>query len=342
MTIFAVMCAGIFPGIHVGRVWVVYWLFPTSEPDGDVAAVPQSRCSGTCSRSAPTSPFRCLFWYTGLIPDLATLRDRAKGRLQQIATALFALGWRGSNRHWHRYERAYSPARGAFDTRWCSRCTRWCPSTSRSVSSRLAHHDLPAVLRARVRSSPASPWWSPSRSRPARCSACVILITLRHLDFMNKVILADRHAWSVTPTPWSSSSRGTRGTSYEEFRLRQPGLRSRTAWAYLAHGQLQRDLAAALLVQEALRPQHPPHVRCLSLVVNVGMWFERFVIIGHFAQPNDFLPSSSWDFFSPTCVDIGATRIGAFRPVLHPVPAVLPLPATGRDRRSQVADPARP
>ncbi|NCF40639.1 MAG: hydrogenase, partial [Planctomycetia bacterium] len=106
MTIFAVMCAGIFPGIHVGRVWVVYWLFPLPN---QMEMWPQFRSPLLWDVFAVSTYFTVslLFWYTGLIPDLATLRDRAKGRLQQIGYGLFALGWRGSNRHWHRYERAY-------------------------------------------------------------------------------------------------------------------------------------------------------------------------------------------------------------------------------------------
>ncbi|MDX2473398.1 MAG: polysulfide reductase NrfD, partial [Candidatus Krumholzibacteria bacterium] len=106
MTIFAVICAGIFPGIHVGRVWVVYWLFPIPNYQSmwpnfrspllwDVFAV------GTYATVS------LLFWYTGMVPDLATLRDRAKGKTQQMIYGALALGWRGSHRHWHRYEKAY-------------------------------------------------------------------------------------------------------------------------------------------------------------------------------------------------------------------------------------------
>src|SRR5678815_2581676 len=105
MTIFAVMCALIFPGIHVGRVWVAYFMFPIPNQMGmwpqfrsplmwDVFAV---SIYGTVS---------ALFWYVGLIPDLATIRDRSQGRRQVIFGAL-SLGWRASMRHWHHYEKAY-------------------------------------------------------------------------------------------------------------------------------------------------------------------------------------------------------------------------------------------
>jgi Ni/Fe-hydrogenase subunit HybB-like protein len=106
MTIFAVMCAGIFPGIHVGRVWVVYWLFPLPN---QMEMWPQFRSPLLWDVFAVGTYFTVslLFWFTGLVPDLATMRDRAKGKIQQIVYGAFSLGWRGSNRHWHRYERAY-------------------------------------------------------------------------------------------------------------------------------------------------------------------------------------------------------------------------------------------
>src|ERR687891_2941499 len=104
MTIFAVMCAMLFPGIHVGRVWVAYWMFPVPEQMDmwpnfrspllwDVFAV---SVYGTVS---------ALFWYVGLVPDLAMMRDRAKTRTRKLAYGIFALGWRGSVRQWHHYER---------------------------------------------------------------------------------------------------------------------------------------------------------------------------------------------------------------------------------------------
>lgn len=106
MTVFAVVCAGLFPAIHVGRVWLVYWLFPYPNPMGmwpnfrspllwDVFAV---------STYATVS---VLFWYLGMIPDLATLRDRAVTPLRRLLYGLFSLGWTGSARNWHVYERAY-------------------------------------------------------------------------------------------------------------------------------------------------------------------------------------------------------------------------------------------
>jgi Ni/Fe-hydrogenase subunit HybB-like protein len=106
MTIFAVICAGTFPGIHIGRVWVAYWLFPIPN---QMDMWPQFRSPLLWDVFAVGTYFTVslLFWYMGLVPDIATLRDRANTKIKAIAYGIFSLGWRSSNRHWHRYERAY-------------------------------------------------------------------------------------------------------------------------------------------------------------------------------------------------------------------------------------------
>jgi len=106
MTIFAVTCAGIFPLLHVGRPWLAYWLFPYPN---QMAMWPQFRSPLVWDVFAVTTyaTVSALFWYVGMIPDLATLRDRAKNRVAQIAYGIASLGWTGSSRHWMRYEKAY-------------------------------------------------------------------------------------------------------------------------------------------------------------------------------------------------------------------------------------------
>ena len=106
MTIFAVMCAGLFPAIHVGRVWVLYWMAPIPN---QMAMWPNFRSPLVWDAFAVGTYFTVslLFWYTGMIPDLATFRDRARTRGRQIVYGLLALGWTGSSRHWHRFERVY-------------------------------------------------------------------------------------------------------------------------------------------------------------------------------------------------------------------------------------------
>src|SRR5688500_14834441 len=107
MTIFAVMCAGLFPLIHTGRPWLAaYWLFPYPNSMG---VWPQFRSPLIWDVFAVSTYFTVslLFWYVGLIPDLATLRDRAKNKFFKFISAILSWGWRGSARHWHRYEIAY-------------------------------------------------------------------------------------------------------------------------------------------------------------------------------------------------------------------------------------------
>src|SRR5271166_2753250 len=106
MTIFAVICALIFPGIHVGRVWVVYYMFPLPN---QMSLWPNFKSPLIWDLFAVGTYFTVslLFWYTGLIPDLATLRDRSMTKWRQRIYGFLALGWRGSNRHWQNYERAY-------------------------------------------------------------------------------------------------------------------------------------------------------------------------------------------------------------------------------------------
>ena len=128
MTIFAVMCAGLFPGIHVGRAWLAYWLFPIPN---QMSMWPQFRSPLLWDVFAvgTYATVSVLFWYVGMVPDLATFRDRSTSKIKQIAYGIFALGWTGSAGigidmsgpicclpPWRR--------------RWCCRCIAWCPSTS--------------------------------------------------------------------------------------------------------------------------------------------------------------------------------------------------------------------
>jgi molybdopterin-containing oxidoreductase family membrane subunit len=106
MTLFAVACAGIFPAIHVGRPWLAYWLFPYPSTMG---VWPQFRSPLIWDVFAVSTygTISLLFWFIGLIPDLATLRDRSENRVAKIIYGMLSMGWRGSARHWHRYETAY-------------------------------------------------------------------------------------------------------------------------------------------------------------------------------------------------------------------------------------------
>ena len=107
MTIFAVVCAGLFPGVHIGRVWVFYWLFPV--PTEHLAMWPNFRSPLLWDVFAVSTyaTVSLLFWYMGMVPDIATFRDRCTNKTKKFIYSLLSLGWTGSARHWHRYEMAY-------------------------------------------------------------------------------------------------------------------------------------------------------------------------------------------------------------------------------------------
>src|SRR5947209_963664 len=106
MTLFAVACAGMYPLLHLGRPWVFYWLFPYPNT---MLLWPQFRSPLVWDVFAVSTyaTVSLLFWYVGLVPDLATLRDRSKSRVGRVGYGILAMGWRGSAYHWHRYETAY-------------------------------------------------------------------------------------------------------------------------------------------------------------------------------------------------------------------------------------------
>ncbi len=158
MTIFAVVCAGIFPGIHVGRVWLAYWLAPYPN---QMSIWPNFRSPLLWDVFAVSTygTISALFWYLGMIPDLATLRDRATTRLRQFLYGLSALGWRGSARQWHVYERAYLLL--------AALATPLVLSVHSVVSFDFAvsvvpgwHATIFPPTSSWGRSSAASPWWS--------------------------------------------------------------------------------------------------------------------------------------------------------------------------------------
>ena len=303
MTIFAVLCAAVFPGIHIGRPWLVYWLAPYPNQMGmwpnfrsplmwDVFAV------GTYA----TVSF--LFWYVGMIPDLATFRDRATTRVRQIAYGILALGWRGSHRHWHRYERAYLLLAGL--------ATPLVLSVHSVVSFDFAMAQLPGwhttifppyfvagaifggFAMVMTLAIPARQWFGLKE-----------LITLRHLENMAKVLLATglivSYAYAVEEfMAWYS------GNMYERFTFlnRRMGPYGWAYWVMISCNVLAPQLFWFKRLRTNLWV-----MMFVAMCVNVGMWFERFVIIVT-SLHRDFLPSS-WGIFCPTWVDI-CTLIGSF------------------------------
>jgi len=303
MTIFAVMCAGIYPAMHVGRVWYDWWLFPIPNSN---SIWPQFRSPLMWDVFAVSTYFTVsvLFWYMGLIPDLAVMRDRAKTRVRQFLYGLFALGWTGSNRHWSNYEKAYLILAGLS--------TPLVLSVHSIVSLDFAVSQLPG--------------WHTTIFPPYFVAGAIFsgfgmvltlliplrsifklqdLITMRHIDVMCKVTLATGsivgYAYAMEFfIAWYS------GNPNERFHFLNRALGPyQWAWAMM--------ISCNVLVPQVFWfkwcRQKLWFVFIISILVNVGMWFERFVIIV-IGLHREFLPSN-WGYYRPTIVDI-CTYIGTF------------------------------
>jgi molybdopterin-containing oxidoreductase family membrane subunit len=303
MTIFAVMCAGIYPALHVGRVWYDWWLFPIPNSN---SIWPQFRSPLMWDVFAVSTYFTVsvLFWYMGLIPDMAVLRDRAKSKLRQFMYGLGALGWTGSNRHWSNYEKAYLILAGLSTPLVLS--VHSIVSLDFAVSQLPGWHTTifpPYFVAGAVFSGFGMVL---TLLIPLR-SICKLqdLITMRHIDLMCKVTLATGSIVGYAYTmeffiAWYS------GSPMEAFHFLNRAL-GPYQWAWLL-----------MVIPNVVVPQVFWFKKCrqtlwfvfiVSIIVNVGMWFERFVIIV-IGLHRDFLPSS-WGYFSPSKVDI-CTYIGTF------------------------------
>ena len=303
MTIFAVAAAGIFPIIHTGRPWFAWWLLP--HPN-DMGMWPQFRSPlmwdvFAISTYATTS---ILFWFMGMVPDLATLRDKSKERWKQIGYGLLALGWRGSARQWHRYERAYLIL--------AALATPLVLSVHSVVSFDFATSQNPGW-----HTTILPPYFVAGAIFSGFAMVMTLLVPLRsilnikhiikdeHVEAMCKITLATGMmvggAYGIEFfTAWYS------GNLYEWFTFKNR-LFGEYSWAYIA-----------MVSCNVLVPQffwfkrfrtNPYWVVGLSILVNVGMWFERFVIIAS-SLARQHLPAA-WGYFSPTRWDF-LTLLGSF------------------------------
>jgi len=303
MTIFAVICALMFPAIHVGRVWVVYWIFPIPN---QMDIWPNFRSPLVWDAFAVGTYFTVslLFWYVGLIPDLATLRDRAKSRIRKIVYGIFALGWRGGQRQWKHYELSYLLLAGL--------ATPLVLSVHSVVSFDFAVGVIPGwhttifppyFVAGAIFSGFAMVMTLAVITRKAY--GLEDFITIKHLERMNIIMLVTGlmvgYAYAVELfTAWYS------GNLYEEFALVNRAL-GPYAWAYWVMVTCNVLVPQLFWVKKLRRSV--PVMFVASILINVGMWFERFVIVvSSLAQ--DFLPSS-WDYFVPTFWDF-AILAGSF------------------------------
>jgi len=303
MTIFAVMCAGIYPALHVGRMWYDWWLFPIPNSN---SIWPQFRSPLMWDVFAVSTYFTVsvLFWYMGLIPDLAVMRDRARTRVRQFLYGLFALGWTGSNRHWSNYEKAYLILAGLSTPLVLS--VHSIVSLDFSVSQLPGWHTTifpPYFVAGAIFSGfgMVLTLLIPLRS----IFKLQDIITMRHIDIMCKVTLATGsivgYAYAMEFfIAWYS------GNPFERFHFMNRALGPyQWAWFFMVGCNV---LVPQVFWIKWFR-QNLVAVFIISILVNVGMWFERFVIIV-ISLHRDFIPSN-WGYYRPTYVDI-CTYIGTF------------------------------
>ena len=303
MTLFAVICALLFPTIHVGRVWVIYWTLPFPN---QMEMWPQFKSPLLWDVFAVSVYFTVslIFWYVGLIPDLGTMRDRARTALRRRLTAFFALGWTGANRHWRNYEKTYLLL-AALAT-----------PLVLSVHSVVSFDFAVSIV----------PGWHTTIFPPYFVAGAIFsgfamvmtlliiarkvysirnIITLDHLEKMAIIIL-------VTGTmvgfayiteffiAWYSQ------VEYEQYAFLNRAT-GPYAWAYWIMMSCNLLFPQFFWIKRLRRSI--PFLFLTSIVVNIGMWFERFVITV-ISLHRDYLPSS-WDYFNPTIVDV-LTLVGSF------------------------------
>ncbi len=298
MTIFAVICAGIFPMLHTGRPWLVFFIFPYPNTRGPLWVNFASPLLWDVFAISTYLTVSFLFWYTGLVPDFATVRDRAKGKIRRTIYNTLSFGWTGSAKHWERWE---------------------------SLCLILAGLATPLVLSVHTIVSfdfatSVIPGWHTTILPPYFVAGAIFsgfamvqtlmlvvrkvlsledYITLGHIESMNKVILL---TGTIVGTAYLTELfvAWYSGYLYEEnqFATRAMGP---FAWAYwtmmfcnLVSPQIFwfRKMRRSVLVTFVM-----------SIFVNIGMWFERFVIIV-ISLHRDYLPSS-WTMYAPTRIEVG-------------------------------------
>ncbi len=302
MTLFAVSCAGLFPLLHLGRPWVFYWLFPYPNT---MNLWPQFRSPLVWDVFAVSTyaTISLLFWYVGLIPDLATLRDRSQSRIGRVIYGILAMGWRGSAMHWHRYETAYVLLAGL--------ATPLVVSVHTVVSFDFAVGQVPGwhttifppyFVAGAIYSGFAM---VVTLSIPIRAVyGLEDFITLRHLGNMAKIMLATGlivaygYIMEIFMSFYGNNE-------YEHFMTlnRMRGPYAGYYWMLI----LCNIVIPQVLWFKKVRSSVPA-LFVIAIIVNIGMWLERFVIVVT-SLHRDFLPSS-WDMYYPTFYD-WATFIGS-------------------------------
>jgi Ni/Fe-hydrogenase subunit HybB-like protein len=319
MTLFAVMCAGMFPVLHTGRPWLAYWLFPYPNT---MALWPQFRSPLLWDVFAVSTYFTisAVFWFVGLLPDLATLRDTSKKPWQQKVYGMLSMGWRGSARHWQRYEKASLLLAGL--------ATPLVVSVHTVVSFDFAVSIIPG--------------WHTTIFPPYFVAGAIYsgfamvltlmipvrkfyglddIITMRHLNNMAKVTLATGMvvAYGYIMEAFFGYFSADK---YEKFMIwnRMFGPYAMFYWCLI----LCNIVTPQFLWSKKIRTS-PGILWIISIIVNIGMWLERFVIVIT-SLHRDFLPSS-WGYYAPTIWDwaVYVGTLGLFMTMIFLFVRVLPM-----------------
>jgi molybdopterin-containing oxidoreductase family membrane subunit len=299
MTIFAVVCAGMFPLIHVGRPWLGYWLFPYPNT---MTVWPQFRSPLEWDVFAVSTyaTISVVFWYIGMVPDFGTMRDRAKTRVAQYFYGMISLGWRGSVRHWFRYETASLLLAGLATP------------LVLSVHTVISFDFAVAVL----------PGWHTTIFPPYFVAGAIYsgfamvltlaiplrkfygleaLVTERHIDNMGKVMLAT--GFIVAYGYGMEAFMAWYSASHWEWFMFWNRVFGPMGWSYWLLIMFNLVIPLTTLWSRKLRTSIS-FMFFISIVVNTGMWFERFVIVVT-SLYRDFLPSSwgtyratKWDYMT--------------------------------------------
>ena len=309
MTLFAVACAGMFPLLHLGRPWLFYWLLPYPNT---MWLWPQPRSPLIWDVFAVSTYFTVslIFWFTGLIPDFATMRDLRPNTFPGKLFGMLAMGWRGSARHWARYQKAYLLLAGLSTPLVVS------------VHSVVSFDFAVAIL----------PGWHTTIFPPYFVAGAIYsgfamvlslaipvrrwyhledMITMRHIEAMSKVMLGTGLivAYGYAMEAFMAWFSGDQYERYAFFNRAMPqtGTYWWTYWMLISCN----ILIPQLLWSRRIR-LHAWSVFAIALVVNVGMWLERFVIVVT-SLTRDFVPSS-WGMYYPTIWDWStyAGTIGLF------------------------------
>ncbi|MCB9245903.1 MAG: polysulfide reductase NrfD [Flavobacteriales bacterium] len=298
MTIFAVICAAMFPLFHMGRVWLGYWPLPLPNAYGSLWVNFNSPLLWDVFAISTYFSVSLLFWYLGLIPDIATVRDRATTKARKFWYGFFAMGWNGSARNWHRYE---------------------------VVALILAGVSTPLVLSVHTIVSmdfatSVIPGWHTTIFPPYFVAGAIFsgfgmvltllviarsvlrlqdYITVEHLEAMTKVVMLTGSMVGLAYLTEFFIAFYS-GVEYEQYAFRNRAF-GPYWWAYWT--MMSCNLLAPQVFWFKWARTTPWFIFIMSIIVNIGMWFERFVIIVT-SLHRDYLPSS-WVMYSATWVEVG-------------------------------------